>query len=171
VRANSPLLIYNIRDGSLVLSTFVKGFALDLRPVKPYVWDVDEQDIKYEETMTNTFVACTDDGLYMFTYETGVFTTGELKITDFQINSVTTCCLAFSLNFPTEESQGSDKKVVTITGHENGKVIVWENMEDKRELEDYKGAIIDIVCFDLVVVIASSPGNLHFVNFFFISFI
>ena len=164
VRENSPLLIYNIRDGTLVLSTYLKGFALDLRTVRPYVKVKGEQELRYEEGKTNTFIACTDHELYLFTYETGVFTTGEIKMSDFEVQSEVTCCLAYSYDYINEDSQGIERKIVTLTGHKNGKVYLWENMQDKKEIDTCKGEIIDMIGYDSYIVIASSPSDLHFVK-------
>ena len=157
VRPNSPLLIYNIRDGDLVLSTYLHGSALDLRQIKPYFWSKAEPDGKYEESKSNSFIVCTENDMHLFTYEGGGFNTGELKISDFKLGSSITCCLAL------EENKSTQKKLKILTGHENGKVILWEDMQSKRELEDYKNAIVDMIFSDTVVVIVTSPNMVHFV--------
>jgi len=164
VRIDSPLLVYNVNDGTLVLSTRLKGYALDLQIAKPYLWDPEEKDFIPEEDQTNLIFSCTEHELYIFTYESGIFTTGEIRMSEFQITSPITCCYAFTCDYSSDDTQNIDKKIVTLTGHSNGKVLVWENMQDKRELDDYKGTVIDITCSEINVIIASSPSFLHFVR-------
>lgn len=106
IRANSPLLIYNIKDTSLVLSTYLVGFALDLRPIASYIATPDKKTktMKYyqgesaEDISENSFFACTQDAVFVFTYESGMFTTGELRINDYEITTPITCCVALRIN-------------------------------------------------------------------------
>lgn len=106
VRPNSPLLIYNIKDTSLVLSTYLIGFALDLQPIVSYVATADKntKGVKYhigesgDDSSGNSFFTCTKDAVFLFTYENGIFNPGELKISDYPVNSSITCCVALRVN-------------------------------------------------------------------------
>jgi len=106
IRTNSPLLIYNIKDTSLVLSTYLVGFALDLRPIVSYIAVPDKKDktSKYQigdsgdDISGNSFFACSQDAVFVFTYESGSFTTGSLLINEYEVVSPITCCVALRVN-------------------------------------------------------------------------
>ena len=106
VRLNSPILIYNIKDTSLVLSTYLIGFALDLQPIVSYVATTDKntKGVKYhigesaDDMNGNSFFTCTKDAVFLFTYENGLFNTEELKISDHPVDNSITCCVALRVN-------------------------------------------------------------------------
>lgn len=176
IRANSPLLIYNIKDTSLVLSTYLVGFALDLRQIVSYVATADKhtKGIKYEiddsndEMSGNSFFASTHDSVFVYTYESGMFTTGELKMKNHQITTPITCCVSLKVNaanpYFKAYANESDKSLKIVTGHSGGKVFVWENMELGEELVDYRSEILAIACLDFGVVIATDSSFLYFVR-------
>ena len=164
LRNNSPLLIYSVRDSSLVLSTYIRGFALDLKLVIPYVRTQHDPELKCDETRNSPFVVCTENNLYLFTYEANIFENTELSLKDLDINSPITSCLAYTLNIKSDDKNIADQKFFILTGHANGKVILLEDLKDKRELEEYKASVTDMMCFDSGVVIASNPSTLHFVS-------
>jgi len=176
IRTNSPLLIYNIKDTSLVLSTYLGGFALDLRPIVSYVAIPDKKDNagKYqisesngEELSGNSFFACTEDSVFVFTHRNGQFKTGELYIQEYEIASPISCCVAMKVNvdnpYLKAYANENDKSLVFLTGHSGGKVFVWENYVLREELVDYKSEILAITCLDFGVVIATDSSFLYFV--------
>lgn len=59
MRANSPIFVHNIRDFSLVLSTCVNEFAIDLLTIRNYVGRFDNAINNPFQDFESSFVVCT----------------------------------------------------------------------------------------------------------------
>lgn len=53
IRGNSPILVYNVKDSSLVLSTFISSFALELISIDNHVEDTSSKTVPGEGAHNN----------------------------------------------------------------------------------------------------------------------
>ncbi len=51
-------------------------------------------------------------------------------------------------------------------GHKNGQVLVWEDLNYKMELCNYKYDILSIVNCEFGIIVATESSTLHFVTHF-----
>ena len=170
IRADSPILIHNLKDFSLVLSTYINSLAIDLFTIANYVGEVQlslYKDTKQFQEISKTFVVCSETSIIQFTLTKGHFVSSETSIEENDILSPIKCATALRVNSINPElkaySNSKDEIILVITGHKNGQVLVWEGLELREELANYKHEILNIVTSEFGVVIATDAASLHLV--------
>ncbi len=59
------------------------------------------------------------------------------------------------------------RSVVVLSGHQNGKVFLWENFETYIEVLSFNDAIVCITTYENGVIVGTDASTIHFVDFTF----
>ena len=117
----------------------------------------------------NLFFVCTQSKIIVYEYHNSNFSSSEINLTLLGIKSPLTCCWGIKTNLINAGlkayTNDSEKGLILITGHLDGKVLIWENLEFRQELADYKSEILSICSFNSAIVIATDSSHLNFVSF------
>jgi len=154
-----------------VLSTYLEGFAIDLKSVNSYLGSINSHPDKNgyvsksaDEEAVNSFYACTADQFYLFSYQSN----NRFSISHHYMTKISplTCCVAIRINknnpYLKAYAKPEDKMLTFITGHRNGKVYKWSNFNHKEEVYDYKSEILAMTCFDFGIVIVTDSSFVYF---------
>ncbi|CAD8183513.1 unnamed protein product [Paramecium pentaurelia] len=182
IRVASPILIYNIKDFSLVLSTQVNEFAVDLLTIKNFIGSFGgaqhrQQQINQQNQLNpfkkyeNSFVVCTIYQIIQFQYYDGHFLTKEIQLEQYNLSSPLTCATALRIYsrdpylkaYQSEEGEA----IVIISGHQNGAVILWENFERMDLMTSYKDQIVCITSYQFGIIIGTDASTIHLWDFKF----
>lgn len=174
-RLITPVIIYNIEDGTIVLSTHVSQFVRKIVTVnnmiggfyplaeyKDYFLD-NESVISTQATRSGDidvlvdkyFILLASQKFFFFqANEYGVYEKREHLLEEISEDAdFITCGCCYLMNKENPElraySDNDSKSLVLLTGHKDGKVLVWDYEEDEfifdKVLSDYKHEIIEII--------------------------
>lgn len=190
-RLSTPVIIYNIEDGSIVLSTQVREFVRKIVTVNNLIggfhsllgykeYFLDEESTlessrsragEFEVLVDKYFVLISATGFYFFqSNEFGVYETREYLLADYTEDmDLINCGSSFLINRENPKLRAyadeEQKTLVLLTGHRDGKVLVWNMQQDgiafEKVLSDYKHEIIEIVQLESGIGIATEDSFIH----------
>ncbi|KAL4497254.1 hypothetical protein ABPG72_011189 [Tetrahymena utriculariae] len=165
IRDNSPILIYNVKDSTLVLSTFMTELAVELISIDNHSDELikktdqnSQLDMDYFN-YDNTFIVCSAKQLILFHYFDGHFITYDINFSYFDIEEDLTCATSVRIPY-SKYSKVEDKKqenlILIITGHQNGRINIWKNFENQNQfIKKYEDDIISMVNFVFGILVAT----------------
>ncbi|EGR29518.1 PH domain protein [Ichthyophthirius multifiliis] len=178
LRLDSPILIYSVKDYTLTLSTFVEEPTIELLTIRNYIGSFEKLDKKSNQnykTITkkdyqNSFIVVTSRKILMLHYQNGHFQQAEISLNtreNSQISEIT-CAAAVRMNnnqpYLKAFQQQSEACIVLITGHVDGSVYMWWNMDQDQKESMYKNqnAILCIITYQYGIIIATEASTIHF---------
>ena len=174
----TPVIIYNIEAGMIVLSTHVDQFVRKILTINNLIGRFKSYHSEFEEALElveRNFILLSSEKIYFFqSNEFGIY---DIKVhfledvTD-EVGLIT-CGCAFLMNGKNPELRAyadeTSEIMLLLTGHKDGKVLVWDYEEDftySRVLADYKHEIIEIIHLKSGVGIATEDSFIHLWDLF-----
>ncbi|EGR31153.1 hypothetical protein IMG5_116830 [Ichthyophthirius multifiliis] len=173
IRTNSPILIYNVKDFTLVLSTLINEFAFELIGIDNYSQEYvikkqnsNQQDNNDFFNYDNSFIVCSGQQIVLFHYFDGNFITHDIKLEDFYIFEELNCatCVRIPASSKISYQGTTENLIIIVSGHKNGLVCIWQNFDHEKNIQLQDHDIVSIVNFDYGILIGTINSQIYLWN-------
>jgi WD40 repeat protein len=172
LRTNTPVVVYNVENRSIVFSYFAEELVRRIVPIFTEIQQFGEgKEVTHKYTDKNFFLFSKNQSVLIMQNDLHSNLSVQNMMKFKKLAEITA-----AVSFLTEaEDQRNEQEgeqegykdelvqatVVLLTGHIDGKVVKWDNLRPIKELTQYNSPIVEITLIKDIIIVATEDGILE----------